>query len=436
MKEKKEMKKQKLFDKNFSIMIIGQFISLLGNSLQRFALSLYILDKTGSAAVFSVLLSVAILPQILLTPFGGAIADRFSKKKIMVVLDTISGFLLLLISILLNQQIGSEILLIGILMCIMAIIQSIYEPAVRAALPVMVVPEQLSQANSIVSAITAVTTLLGPVFAGFLYGFWGIQSIFIINIISFLVSAIMELFLYIQYEKTSFHGGVLATFCRDIKSTAQYLVFEKRSIFYILLLSCALNLFLTPIYTVGIPFLEKIVFGVSDQLYGISEGIIGAGLIIGALLAGPLSKKIPLPKLHVYFVFLTLLILGMGATTLPGIRSTTGVSYLSYGIFTCMGFLFAFILSNVNISFMTYLQLETPQALMGKTMALTGALSTALMPLGQILFGTLYEIAGEQFMVIYLFVAMLNVTATVILKKVLEYLPEAGNQVMHTQLER
>ena len=419
--------KEKLFDKNFTIMVIGQLISLLGNSLQRFALSLYILDLTGSAAIFSAILSISILPQILLAPFGGVIADRFSKKRIMVILDTFSGFLLLLISILLSHHIGSDILLIGTLMCIMAMIQSIYEPAVRAALPVMVAPEKLSEANSIVSVITAVTALFGPIAAGFIYGFLGIQWIFIINIVSFLVSAFMELFLYIDHQKTEFHGNMFTTFCTDIKSTALYLIFEKRSIFYVLLLSCALNLFLTPIYTVGVPFLEKIVFGVSDQLYGISEGVVGAGMIIGALMVGPMSKKIPLPKLHIYFVFLTLLVLGMGVTTLPGIRAASGVSYLSYVLFSIIGFLFAFILSNVNISFMTYLQLETPQELMGKTMALTGALSTALMPVGQIIFGNLYEVFGKKLVVIYLFVAVLNVAVTILLKWVLEHLPAGGN---------
>jgi len=419
--------KEKLFDKNFTIMVIGQLISLLGNSLQRFALSLYILDLTGSAAIFSAILSISILPQILLAPFGGAIADRFSKKKIMVALDTFSSFLLLLIAFLFHRHIGSDILLIGTLMCIMAMIQSIYEPAVRAALPVMVAPAKLSEANSIVSVITAVTALFGPIAAGFIYGFFGIQWIFIINIISFLISAFMELFLYIAHTKTVFHGNMYLTFCTDIKSTALYLVFEKRSIFYVLLLSCALNLFLTPIYTVGVPFLEKIIFGVSDQLYGISEGVVGAGMIIGALMVGPLSKKIPLPKLHIYFVFLTLLILGMGVTTLSGIRVASGVSYLSYVLFTIIGFLFAFILSNVNISFMTYLQLETPQELMGKTMALTGALSTALMPVGQIIFGNLYELFGNELIIIYLFVAILNVVVTIILKRVLEDLPAGGN---------
>lgn len=415
--------KEKLFDKNFTIMIIGQLISLLGNSLQRFALSLYILDITGSAAIFSVILSLAILPQIFLAPFGGAISDRFSKKKIMVALDTVSGVLLILFAVLLQVKSATPLILVGILMCIMAIIQSIYEPTVRASLPIMVAADNLPQANSIVSIITALTSLFGPIAAGFVYGFLGIQAIFTINIVSFLISAFMELFLYIEHKKTVIEGNMLSAFCHDIKSTALYLIYEKRVIFYIILLSCLLNLFLTPIYTVGVPYLVKIVFGISDQLYGISEGAMGAGMIIGALMVMPLSKKIPFQKLYLYFVMLTLLILGIGVTTLSNVKAISGPSYLSYFILTAIGFAFSFILTNVNISFMTYLQIETPNELMGKTMALTGALSTALMPIGQIIFGNLYEVLHNHLIIIYLLVAGLNMGTAVILKRILARMP-------------
>lgn len=415
--------KDKLFNKNFTIMVVGQLISLFGNSLQRFALSLYILDVTGSAALFSLILSIAILPEVFLAPFGGAIADRFSKKKIMVALDTFSGLLLLVFAILLKGQASSGLILVGVLMCVLAVIQSIYDPSVRAALPIMVAPENLTQANSVVSIIGAMTSLLGPVCAGFVYGFLGIEAVFIINIISFLFSAFMELFLYIEHTPVTMEGRLLPTFCADLKSTAHYLIYKKRSIFYILLLSSALNLFLTPIYTVGVPYVEKLIFGVSDQLYGISEGSVGLGMIIGALLVVPLSKKLPFAKLHIHFIFLTVFVLGMGIATLPGILAASGVSYLSYIIWTIIGFLFSFVLVNVNISFMTYLQIETPNEMMGKTMALTGALSTALMPIGQIIFGYLYELFQTKLIIIYLLVAVCTIIVTVLMKKILSNLP-------------
>lgn len=120
---------------------------------------------------------------------------------------------------------------------------------------------------------------------------------------------------------------------------------------------------------------------------------------------------------------MTILILGMGLTTISGIKAINGVSYLSYVVFTAIGFVFAFCLVNVNISFMTYLQIETPNDLMGKTMALTGALSTALMPIGQIIFGALYEALNQNLLLIYLMVALLNIITTIVLKKILTSIP-------------
>ena len=72
----------KAFNRNFILMIIGQIISLFGNAILRFSLSLYVLQVTGSASIFATILAVSILPTILLSPFGGILADRVSRRSI------------------------------------------------------------------------------------------------------------------------------------------------------------------------------------------------------------------------------------------------------------------------------------------------------------------------------------------------------------------
>ena len=408
------MDNTKLFNKNFTIMAIGQFISLFGNSLQRFALSLLILDLTGSAAIFSAILALTFIPQIFIAPFGGAIADRVSKKRIMVCLDTFSGLLLLGFTLIFMNQAAPSTTAIAVLMCIMAVISSIYDPSVRASIPALTVPENMASANSVVSVVSSLTSLLGPIAAGFLYGLYGIELVFMINIVSFLFSAVMELFLYIPHTRQTLTDSVLKTFLGDIKQTFVYLLRKKPIIAKMLLVSCSFNLFLTPIYTVGVPFMEKIIFGVSDQLYGISEGCVGAGMIIGALLTGIMSKKLPFTKLYCYFYALIALVLGMGACALPGILNPQGVSILSYVLFTCSGFFFAVVLAIINILCMTYMQLEIPMEFMGKSMALITALSTALMPIGQIIFGGLYDVFADKTFIIYVIVALFCAISTLV----------------------
>ena len=81
------MQKTKRFGKDFILVIIGQIISLFGNAILRFALSLYVLDTTGSAAVFGGILAVSMVPTILCSPLGGVLADRVPRQRIMWGLD-------------------------------------------------------------------------------------------------------------------------------------------------------------------------------------------------------------------------------------------------------------------------------------------------------------------------------------------------------------
>ena len=83
--------KTKLFTPNFTRLLLGQISSLFGNYTLKFAISMYILEQTGSAAVFAGLLALAMLPTILLSPFGGILADRADRRAIMVALDGLSG---------------------------------------------------------------------------------------------------------------------------------------------------------------------------------------------------------------------------------------------------------------------------------------------------------------------------------------------------------
>ena len=123
--------------KNFYLLLIGQVISLFGNSIQRYSMSLFILDITGSASTFSVIIAISIIPTILLSPIGGAIADRFNRKHLMVGLDLISTLLTgsFAIALLLGH---SSITIIGVLMVLLSILAAIEQPATQACIPIIV----------------------------------------------------------------------------------------------------------------------------------------------------------------------------------------------------------------------------------------------------------------------------------------------------------
>ena len=90
--------KQRLFSKDFTLVLIGQIISLFGNAMLRFALPLYLLNLTGSSMVYGTVTACAFIPPILLSPIGGMIADRVNKRNVMVVLDFFTATLILVFS--------------------------------------------------------------------------------------------------------------------------------------------------------------------------------------------------------------------------------------------------------------------------------------------------------------------------------------------------
>ena len=87
--------------------------SLIGNYTLKFALSMYVLEQTGSASIFAGLLALSLLPTILLSPFGGILADRADRRNIMVALDTLSGLSVIIAAFIL--PLGQEIIVIGAL---------------------------------------------------------------------------------------------------------------------------------------------------------------------------------------------------------------------------------------------------------------------------------------------------------------------------------
>lgn len=181
-------------NKNFIIIVIGQIISLFGNAIQRFSMSLYLLEFTGSTATFANILAISTIPYILFAPIAGMLSDRVNKKKIMVYLDFFCSFLIGGYAIILLNGREHEVI-VAIVMFMLSICFTLYGPAVTSSIPQIVEEDKLTSANGVINQVGSIVNFAGPILAGVLYGIVGIKAIVIINAISFFASAIMELFL-------------------------------------------------------------------------------------------------------------------------------------------------------------------------------------------------------------------------------------------------
>ncbi|MGB2579461.1 MFS family permease [Elusimicrobium simillimum] len=155
------------FSKDFMLVAAGQIISIFGNQILRYALPLYLLRETGSAALFGTILAVSFIPMLILFPIGGIIADRGNKRNIMVILD-FSTAVLICLFYLMAGKVG-VVPLIAVTMVILYAIQGAYQPAVQASVPVLLEKKYIMQGNSIINLITSLSSMVGPVAGGYCF---------------------------------------------------------------------------------------------------------------------------------------------------------------------------------------------------------------------------------------------------------------------------
>lgn len=384
----------RLFQRDFTIMILGQIISLFGNAILRFSLSLYVLEVTGSAAVFGTILAVSMIPTVLLSPFGGVLADRLPKQKIMTILDFVTAGLIVFY----NAVYGSagNLAAVTIFMILLTLIQAFYQPSVQASIPLLASQEQLMAANGIVMQVQALAGLLGPILAGMLYGIGGVKPILAASAVCFFLSAVMELFLRIPHEKREADGSPVRMALLDLKGAVTYLIRENTCLFKLLIVVAGINLFLSALFIIGLPYLVKIYLGMSAQAYGFAEAAMGMGSILGGLVSGLAGKKIPFKHSHYFLLGTPLLLIPVILILLFQAPGKMIYAVLLFSVMIGMGFAALF-----TIAAQTFIQKSTPVHMLGKVGAFVSTICVCALPIGQAMYGGLFELfSGSPWVVV------------------------------------
>lgn len=407
----------KSFNMDFKLVVIGQIISIFGSSILKFALSLYVLDLTGSAGAFATILAVSTIPIVVLAPIGGAIADRFNRKKLMVIFDFLSSAIVLAFLIILVGG-NNSVLLIGVIMTLLSIISTMYQPTVQASLPVLVDCDNLIKANGVVAGIAALANIAGPIIGGLLYSFMGLKVIVIVSCISFFLSAVMEIFIYIPFVRQDQSGNIIHTIFSDIKDGLRYLIKGKPIILKIMLIAAGLNMLLVPMITVGVPYIVKITMGASSTLYGISQGAISFSMILAAASIGMVGKKLTMENLHRCFFVCGLFFVPM-ALSIYLFSASVGF-WITFIVFTISGMLILFSATIASIFIITMIQKETPNNILGKVMAILFAGSTCATPVGQMIYGEMLDSFADNVYVVVIIAGIVTIMMAGIAKMLLK----------------
>ncbi|MGE7839543.1 MFS transporter [Lysinibacillus sp. NPDC093712] len=404
---------RKGFSKDFNLMVVGQIISILGSALLRFALSLYVLDITGRADLFAILFAISNIP-FLLSPLGGAIADRFNRRNLMVIFDFISSVIVFSFFLLLVGG-NTSVLIIGIVMVLLATISAMYAPTVMASIPVLVEDNKLEQANGIVNGIQALSNVAAPVLGGVLYGVIGLKMLVVLSAILFFLSALLEMFINMPFVKREQSEHILPTLVKDMKVGFMYVV-KQSFILKCMILAALLNLILTPVFVVGSPIILRVTMRSSDSLYGIGMGLIDFATILGALSIGIFAKKMGIHNLYRWVFITALLVVPMAMSVMPFVLDMG--YYPSFILFIFSAVLIAMVMTIISIFVITIVQKKTPNENLGKVMAIIMAVSQCMAPIGQILYGLLFEAFSLKVYVPILFICCAMLLMTVATKKI------------------
>ena len=385
----KAMKKEKLFTRNFTLLILGQVSSLTGNYTLKFALSMYVLEQTGSASIFAGMLSAALLPTVLLSPFGGILADRANRKHIMVALDALSGLSVLAAGLLL--PLGRELWVIGALLVLLSVLAAFESPTVQACVPQMVSPQNLVQGNAVVSQVSAVTSLVTPFLGSLFYTAFDIVPVFAAAVVCFWLTALLECMIRLEYQKPPRTAGIGAIVREDLAVSAHFLRREQPDILKLLLLAALAGMFVSGTAVVGFPYLVRTVLGLSATYYGAAESAMGAAAILGSLCAGLLGKKLRVRDLSAIFLSFGLSLFPIGLSFLLPVGRMARYGVLLF--FFCVCQLGVCIFSTYAI---TLIQQRTPEQLMGKVMSCVFTLSMCAQPVGQMVYGALFDCFSDS----------------------------------------
>jgi DHA3 family macrolide efflux protein-like MFS transporter len=161
-------KKKGFLSLSLFLLLQGQFVSMMGDMIYEIALGFWVLAFTGSPALMGILMATSLLPAVLIAPFAGVVADRFNRKKLMILMDLIRGFAIILVA---------TAALMGILQLWMVFLGGIilgiggafFGPAAMSVLPQMVPKDKITNANSLFGVATTGADILGNSLGGILY---------------------------------------------------------------------------------------------------------------------------------------------------------------------------------------------------------------------------------------------------------------------------
>lgn len=401
------MKLKLLKNRNFALLMAGKAVSLLGSDMQQFALSLYVLSVTGSATIFASMLAISILPRLILSPVAGVFGDWFDRKRSIVTMDVVNSILIGSYGVYFYINGSLSIFSIYLLVILLEITEIFFGAAMAAVVPSIIPKEDLFDANSLKSMITSVFTMISPLIAAVLYSITGIFGILIINSVSFMASAISELFIEIPNFNKKPDKVNIKNFWKDFMEGIS-IIRNSRLIKNIIGLGMILNFCLGSLFSVGLIYIVKETLGGSDIQIGLFSSILSFSMLLTPMVFSGFARKVHMGKLLIYsFFIVSFLIMAIGLVSADAFTLQFSGNTVPFIAVLGLCFIIGIFVTLANISLGTLFDTIVPKEVMGRTASVMGLGMTIAAPVGQIVLGASLDVMKPLFPVVIIGVIML-----------------------------
>lgn len=364
--------------KTFYSIYIGQAFSLLSSSAVQFSIIWWITMKTESALALTLASVIGLLPQAVLGLFAGVWIDRFDRKKIMMLANTMVALSSLFLGVLFFLGIES-ITFVYVVLFIRALGETFHKPALQTTIPQLVPPSELTKAGGLGQMVNSLCAMGGPMLGALLMSLTSLPYVMLVDVFGASI-AVLILF-YVKIPKVATPHGK-RHFKDEMK--AGILAFRSNQVLVRLAVPMLIStIIFVPIGTL-LPLMVKAFFGGTAWHNGIVQTLFSVGMLFAATVIGVTGG------LKRQFLMISL------STGLLGICSLVAgfmPSNLFWG-FCVIVFIMGMTGMGFNIPFTAYIQRSVPAENLGKVISFVTSVMSFAAPIGMFIAGPVSEIIG------------------------------------------
>lgn len=342
--------------RKFLLLWSGQLTSAIGSGLTSFGLGIFVFQQTGKASAMALVTLLAFMPSLLLSSYAGVLADRYDRRLLMVLGDSLSaiGLVYILICMLHGE---AQLWQICVGVTISSVFSSLLDPAYKATVTDLLTEEQYTKASGLVQVAGSAKFLISPIIAGFLLTVSDIKLLLIIDICTFFVTVTSTLVV---------RSGLASKTCEQAKSFIHEFkegwraVSKNRGVLVLVIITSVLTFFLGFIETLSIPMLLAFT---DSSVIGTIETIVASGMLVSSVIIGFL----PIKRGYVKILTIALFCEGMFMAAFGFREHIIWISVSGFLFFAMMPF------ANVSLDFLVRTNIDN--SVQGRAWSLIGVIS-------------------------------------------------------------